>query len=38
MAWFSRSKENISPDSQKKDLTDGFWEKCPDCGEIIHKQ
>ena len=38
MAWFSRSKENISPDSQKKDLPDGFWEKCPDCGEIIHKK
>jgi len=38
MAWFSRSKENISPDSQKKDLPDGFWDKCPDCGEIIHKK
>jgi acetyl-CoA carboxylase carboxyl transferase subunit beta len=37
MAWFSRSKENISPDSQKKDLPDGLWEKCPGCGEIIHK-
>jgi acetyl-CoA carboxylase carboxyl transferase subunit beta len=38
MAWFSRSKENISPDSQKKDLPDGFWDKCPGCGEIIHKK
>jgi len=38
MAWFSRSKENISPDSQKKDLPDGLWEKCPGCGEIIHKK
>jgi acetyl-CoA carboxylase carboxyl transferase subunit beta len=38
MAWFTRSKENISPDSQKKDLPDGLWEKCPDCGEIIHKK
>ena len=38
MAWFTRSKENISPDSQKKDLPDGLWEKCPNCGEIIHKK
>lgn len=37
MPWFSRSKDNISPDSQKKDLPDGLWEKCPGCGEIIHK-
>ncbi|HKI79368.1 MAG TPA: hypothetical protein VKA26_12560, partial [Ignavibacteriaceae bacterium] len=38
MAWFKRSKENISPDSQKKDLPDGLWEKCPGCGEILHKK
>ncbi len=38
MAWFKRSKENISPDSQKKDLPDGLWEKCPSCNEIIHKK
>ena len=38
MPWFKRSKENISPDSQKKDLPDGLWEKCPGCGEIIHKK
>jgi len=38
MPWFKRSKENISPDSQKKDLPDGMWEKCPVCGEIIHKK
>ncbi len=38
MAWFRRTKENISPDSQKKDLPDGLWEKCPGCGEILHKK
>jgi acetyl-CoA carboxylase carboxyl transferase subunit beta len=38
MAWFKRSKENISPDSQKKELPDGLWEKCPGCSEIIHKK
>jgi acetyl-CoA carboxylase carboxyl transferase subunit beta len=38
MAWFTRSKENISPESQKKELPDGLWEKCPSCNEIIHKK
>ncbi|MCK6603902.1 MAG: acetyl-CoA carboxylase, carboxyltransferase subunit beta [Ignavibacteriaceae bacterium] len=39
MAWFSRSKENIAPDTKKKeDMPDGLWEKCPDCGEIINKK
>lgn len=36
MAWFRRSKENISPDNPKRDLPDGQWEKCKKCGEIIH--
>ncbi len=36
MPWFRRSKEKISPDSQKKELPDGLWEKCPGCGEIIY--
>jgi acetyl-CoA carboxylase carboxyl transferase subunit beta len=38
MAWFKRAKDNISSDSQKKELPDGLWEKCPSCGEIIHKK
>lgn len=38
MPWFKRSKENIAPDTQKKELPDGLWEKCPSCGEIIHKK
>jgi len=38
MAWFKRSKENISPETQKKELPDGLWEKCPSCNEIIHKK
>ena len=36
MAWFKRSKENISPDSKKHDIPDGQWIKCKSCGEIIH--
>jgi len=38
MPWFKRSKENIAPDTQKKELPDGLWEKCPGCGEIIHNK
>ncbi len=38
MPWFRRSKDNISPESQKLDLPDGLWEKCPGCGEIIHNK
>jgi acetyl-CoA carboxylase carboxyl transferase subunit beta len=37
MAWFSRSKENILTDTKRKDIPDGMWTKCEQCGEIIHK-
>ena len=36
MAWFKRSKENISPYSQKREIPDGQWVKCESCSEIIH--
>ncbi len=38
MSWFKRSKKNISPDSVKLDIPGGQWEKCKNCGEIIHKK
>lgn len=38
MAWFRRSKENISSEGPKKDIPDGQWTKCDGCGEIIHKK
>ena len=38
MAWFKRSKENISTSGPKKDIPDGMWTKCGGCGEIIHKK
>ncbi|HMS33338.1 MAG TPA: acetyl-CoA carboxylase, carboxyltransferase subunit beta [Ignavibacteria bacterium] len=38
MAWFKRSKENIATATQKKDIPDGTWIKCPDCGEMMHKK
>lgn len=37
MAWFKRSKENIASASQKKEMPDGLWTKCEQCGEIIHR-
>ena len=38
MAWFKRSKENISTDSPKKDVPGGQWVKCPECNELMHKK
>jgi acetyl-CoA carboxylase carboxyl transferase subunit beta len=38
MAWFKRSKENISTDTPKKDVPDGMWIKCDECGEMIHRK
>ncbi|MBI3587136.1 MAG: acetyl-CoA carboxylase carboxyltransferase subunit beta [Ignavibacteriales bacterium] len=38
MAWFRRSKQNISPEGPKKDMPDGQWVKCESCGEIIHRK
>jgi acetyl-CoA carboxylase carboxyl transferase subunit beta len=36
MAWFKRTKENITTE-EKKDIEEGMWTKCPNCGEIMHK-
>ncbi len=38
MAWFKRSKENIATATQKTDVPDGTWIKCPECGEMLHKK
>ena len=38
MAWFTRKKQNISPDSRKADIPDGQWSKCDECSEIIHNK
>lgn len=37
MAWFKRSKENIATETRKKELPDGLWIKCDQCGEMIHR-
>ncbi len=38
MPWFKRSKQNIADSTQQKELPAGLWDKCPTCGEIIHKK
>jgi len=38
MSWFRRSKEGITTETQRKDLPEGMWVKCEQCGEIIHKK
>ncbi|HQY53088.1 MAG TPA: acetyl-CoA carboxylase, carboxyltransferase subunit beta [Ignavibacteria bacterium] len=38
MAWFKRSKENISTLEPKKEVSDGNWLKCSECSEMIHKK
>lgn len=37
MAWFVRSKSNIQ-ESEQREMPDGLWTKCPECGEIIYKK
>jgi acetyl-CoA carboxylase carboxyl transferase subunit beta len=36
MSWFKRDKSNIDASSQKKEIVDGSWLKCRDCGEMMH--
>ncbi len=33
--WFRKAKQGIIS-QQKKDIPEGLWTKCPDCGEIIY--
>jgi len=37
MTWFRRSQENIASETQKREMPDGLWTKCEQCGEIVHK-
>ncbi len=36
MAWFRRQDKKVK-DSEKKNIPDGLWEKCPSCSEILYK-
>lgn len=35
MAWFKRTKSNIET-TEKKEIDEGHWIKCPKCEEIMH--
>ncbi|HGY54872.1 MAG TPA: acetyl-CoA carboxylase carboxyltransferase subunit beta [Caldithrix abyssi] len=37
MDWFKRKKETLKP-TDKKEIPDGLWIKCENCGEIIYKK
>jgi acetyl-CoA carboxylase carboxyl transferase subunit beta len=37
MAWFTRSKENIT-ETVQREMPDGLWTKCPSCNEVIFKR
>jgi len=37
MPWFRRSKENIATTPDRKEFPEGMWEKCSQCGEILHR-
>ncbi len=37
MDWFKRKKQTVTAGS-KKELPDGLWTKCDNCGEIIYKK
>ena len=30
------SKPDFNPGGKKRDVPEGLWHKCPDCGEVIH--
>ncbi|MFM2134119.1 MAG: Acetyl-CoA carboxylase subunit beta [Bacteroidota bacterium] len=37
MAWFQRKSKNIER-TQPREIPDGLWTKCEECGEIIYKK
>lgn len=39
MSWFKRAKEGITTStSEKKEVPEGLWNKCPQCGTVITTQ
>ena len=30
-------KPSFKSDSKKRDMPEGLWQKCPDCGEVVHQ-
>jgi len=37
MAWFKRNSSGLIP-QKKKEMPDGLWLKCDQCGEIVYKK
>lgn len=37
MSWFKRSKSNIQSSMPKREVADGSWVKCEQCGEMMHQ-
>ena len=37
MEWFKRVKQNLTPQA-KKEMPDGVWIKCDNCGEILYQK
>lgn len=35
MAWFRKEKTGLAA-QEKRDIPEGLWNKCPDCGEIVY--
>ena len=39
MSWLKKSKEGLKRPQRKRELPDGLWTKCEECGEILyHKE
>ena len=37
MAWFRKEKTGL-PAQEKRNIPEGLWSKCPDCGEIVYSK
>jgi acetyl-CoA carboxylase carboxyl transferase subunit beta len=39
MTWLRKAKKGLKPQQRRRELPDGLWTKCEDCGEILyHKE
>jgi acetyl-CoA carboxylase carboxyl transferase subunit beta len=39
MSWLKKAKEGLKAQQHRRELPDGLWTKCEDCGEILyHKE
>ena len=38
MSWLKKSKEGLKTTHRKRELPDGLWIKCEECGEILYQK